>query len=194
MSSGQSRVSDRPYRTCSTRALALCVIAAGIGCGAGNAGEANPHHLHEGTAKPIAARPVDDELAEVARVHGAAGPWAVAGYRMGTYALKKLGLPAQSFDLEVVHHSPQKVQFSCIADGAAVATGASLGKLNLRLDEADEAHVATTYRRISTGASLTLRPTAGFRARFQDMPYDKLLAAGRAVMELPDAEVFEEVP
>src|SRR5580704_15913505 len=80
----------------------------------------------------------DDGLARVAAIHGAAGPWAVAGYRMGRYALGKLGLPAQSFDLEVVHHTPEKVQYSCIADGAAAATGASPGKLNLKIAPADE--------------------------------------------------------
>jgi formylmethanofuran dehydrogenase subunit E len=130
---------------------------------------------------------------EVARVHGAAGPWAVAGYRMGKFALGKLGLPAQSFDLEVEHHTPRKVQFSCIADGAAAATGASVGKLNLKLVDADDDGVLTTYKRVSTGAAITLRPSAAFRARFKDVPRDGLLAAGRVVIGLPDAEVFEEV-
>lgn len=167
--------------------------AAGHGAAASHMsphGHASPH---EGASAHGAESSVDAQLAEVARIHGAAGPWAVAGYRMGRYALRKLGLPPQSFDLEVIHHSPQQVEFSCIADGAAAATGASLGKLNLRLAEADAAHVATTYRRASTGASLTLRPTTGFRARFQSVPREELPAAGRIVMELPEGEVFEEV-
>lgn len=147
--------------------------------------------MHEAAPAPGSA---DAQLAEVARVHGGAGPWAVAGYRMGRHALKKLGLPPQSFDLEVIHHTPQKVQFSCIADGASAATGASVGKLNLRLTEADDAHVATTYRRRSTGATVTLRPSTAFRARFQDVPREQLPAAGKIVVELPDAEIFEEVP
>ncbi|WP_437807703.1 FmdE family protein [Sorangium sp. So ce1078] len=136
----------------------------------------------------------DEELRAVAAIHGGAGPWAVAGYRMGRYALAKLGLPARSFDLEVVHHSPRNVQFSCIADGAAAATGASLGKLNLSLVEASEAGVETTYRRRSTGQAVTLRPSAAFRARYRDVPREGLEAAGREVLSLPDAEVFEEVP
>ena len=45
-------------------------------------------------------------LARVKEVHGAAGPWAVAGYRIGERALKDLGLPRHSHDLEVVHHCP----------------------------------------------------------------------------------------
>ena len=136
----------------------------------------------------------DDALARVTTIHGGAGPWVVAGYRMGEYALARLGLQRQSFDLEVVHRTPQEVQFSCIADGAAAATGASAGKLNLRLVDATEADVATTYRRKSTGQAVTLRPSRAFTARFRDVPRDQLAAAGRIVLALPDAEVFEELP
>jgi formylmethanofuran dehydrogenase subunit E len=135
----------------------------------------------------------DRGLAEVAAIHGGAGPWAVAGYRMGQYALQKLGVAKQSFDLEVTHHTPPKVQYSCIADGASAATGASAGKLNLKLVDASDADVATTYKRKSTGQSVTLRPTASFAARFKDVPREKLSEAGREVMKLPDAEIFEEV-
>jgi formylmethanofuran dehydrogenase subunit E len=146
-----------------------------------------------GCASAPASLP-DEGLARVAAIHGAAGPWAVAGYRMGRYALGKLGLPAQSFDLDVVHHTPEKVQYSCIADGAAAATGASAGKLNLKIAPAADADVMTTYKNKSTGQSVTLRPTAAFAARFGNLPREKLPDAGREVMALPDADVFEEVP
>ena len=75
----------------------------------------------------------DTALGAVAAVHGGTGPWVVAGYRMGQFALARLGLPRGSFDLEVRHFAPHEVQYSCIVDGAAAATGASLGKLNLAL-------------------------------------------------------------
>jgi formylmethanofuran dehydrogenase subunit E len=145
-------------------------------------------------ASPPASSPGEEPLARVAAIHGGAGPWVVAGYRMGAYALAKLGLARQSFDLEVIHHTPQEVQFSCIADGAAAATGASTGKLNLRLVDATEAEVATTYRRKSTGQTVTLRPTRAFAERFRDVPREQLAAAGRVVLALPEAEVFEELP
>jgi formylmethanofuran dehydrogenase subunit E len=144
-------------------------------------------------ARPPVAVPPNDALARVAAIHGAAGPWAVAGYRMGRYALAKLGLPAQSFDLEVTHHTPEKVQYSCIADGAEAATGASPGKLNLKLVPAADADVATTYTNKATGQSLTLRPTVAFAARFADLPREKLADAGREVMALPDEAIFEQV-
>jgi len=133
-------------------------------------------------------------LARVAAVHGGAGPWAVAGYRMGQYALSRLGLRRGSFDLEVEHHSPAQVQYSCMADGAAAATGASLGKLNLSLQSvAEPAATATTFRNRSSGQSLTLRPSVRFAERYRDLPFDKLAEAGREVLSLPDSEVFEQV-
>ena len=163
------------------RAVALGGALAAIGC-------------HPGTpASPEVPRQARDPLERVAVIHGGTGPWVVAGYRMGRYALSRLGLPPQSFDLEVIHHTPAEVQYSCIADGAAAATGASVGKLNLRLVDASEAAVATTYRRKSTGQSVILRPTAAFADRFRDVPRDQLADAGRAVLSLPDSAIFEEV-
>jgi len=136
---------------------------------------------------------IDDDLRRVEAIHGGAGPWAVAGYRMGQFALRKLGLERASFDIEVHHRSPREVQFSCIADGAAAATGASVGKLNLTLEDADREHVQTVYLRRSTGQSVVLRGTGAFAARFRDVPREDLGRRGREVMLLRDEEIFEEV-
>jgi formylmethanofuran dehydrogenase subunit E len=136
---------------------------------------------------------VDGRLARVAEIHGGAGPWAVAGFRMGEAALKILDLPRGSFDLEVVHFTPPEVQYSCEADGAAAATGASVGKRNLRLAEATAEQTHTMYRKKSTGQAIGLRTTAAFAARYRDLPRERLGAAGREVMQLPDADIFETV-
>jgi formylmethanofuran dehydrogenase subunit E len=136
---------------------------------------------------------VEAELAAITQVHGGAGPWVVAGYRMGEFALKRLGLPRGSFDLEVIHHSPREVQYSCVADGAATATGASLGKLNLSLVEATADRTHTLYRRRSTGQSVDLRVTRAFAARYLDVPRERLAQAGREVIALPDQDIFTVV-
>ncbi|WP_394836530.1 formylmethanofuran dehydrogenase subunit E family protein [Pendulispora rubella] len=135
----------------------------------------------------------DGAIERVATIHGGAGPWVVAGYRMGEYARTKLGLERGSFDVEVVHFTPHEVQYSCIADGAAAATGASLGKLNLTLSDAPAPETRTTYRRKSTGQAITLRVTKGFASRYSNVPREKLREAGREVMTLRDEDVFEEV-
>lgn len=163
-----------------------------------NGMHAGHHHPADAAPSPhgpnVAADPDAEALDAVRRAHGGAGPWAVAGYRMGAYALVKLGLPRGSFDLEVHHESPKSVQFSCIADGAAASTGASMGKLNLTFSVVERPLLRTTYRKKSTGETLVLRPSAAFVSRFENVPREKLGEAGREVLHLVDADVFEEVP
>lgn len=175
-------------------AASLLLVVGGCGGAPHHAeGAHHPHHGHHAAAAP-ATGSVDDKLAEVARIHGGAGPWAVAGYRMGEHALAELGLARGSFDLQITHFTPKEVQYACIADGAAAATGASMGKLNLEVADASEAETRTTYRNKATGKSITLRVAPAFAARFEDVPRPHLAEAGRQAMQLPDAEVFETVP
>ena len=82
--------------------------------------------------QPTAAH-VDSLLAKVAAIHGNAGVFAVAGYRMGERALREFHQPRGSFALDVTHKTPMEVQYSCVADGWQAATGASPGKLILNI-------------------------------------------------------------
>lgn len=154
-------------------------------------------HDHPTTTTTAAAAPavdpIEHALDEVALIHGAAGPWAVAGYRMSEHALVVLGLQRGSFDLQIVHWTPKQVKYACIADGAAASSGASLGKLNLSLVETTAENVLTVYRNKKTGRSIALRPSASFATRYADTPRDKAREIGREVMHLPDDQVFEEV-
>ncbi len=143
---------------------------------------------------PAWADEVDAKLDAVAAIHGDAGAWAVAGYRMGEAALKSLGLKRGSFSLAVEHQSPREVRYSCIADGAQAATGASVGRLQLSFTEAKVEKIATVYTNKDTGKSVKLRPTAAFMKKFMDVPREKARIAGREAMTMPDAEVFEAVP
>ncbi|HKU39013.1 MAG TPA: FmdE family protein, partial [Polyangiales bacterium] len=132
-----------------------------------------------GACAPAAQPPAaSSELAAVRAVHGGAGPWVVAGYKMGRYALRALELPHGSFDLVVEHYSPAEVQYSCIADGAAAATGASLGKLNLNRSDVPAPETRTTYKNRQTGRAITLRVTPSFAARYRDVPRAQLGARG----------------
>jgi formylmethanofuran dehydrogenase subunit E len=129
-------------------------------------------------------------LARVKEVHGAAGPWAVAGYRIGERALKELGLSRHSHELEVVHRAPAEVQYSCIADGVQAATGASAGKLNLRMEQAKREELRTVIRDKNSGRSLTFILKPEFIQSFADLPIDRLESEGRKVASLPDDAIF----
>ena len=142
------------------------------------------------------AKPDDVEarLDAVAAVHGGSGPFATAGYRMAQYALKELKLEPGSFDLDVEHHSPKMVQFSCIADGAQAATHVSVGKLSLRWVEATMEATQTVFLKRSTGQKVVLKPTASFIKTFINLPYEQSRENGRKVLALPDAQIFEIAP
>jgi formylmethanofuran dehydrogenase subunit E len=132
-------------------------------------------------------------LARVKEVHGAAGPWAVAGYRIGERALKELGLPRQSHALDVVHRCPAEVQFSCIADGVQAATGASPGKLNLRVEPVPREALQTVIRDKRSGRALTFTLEPEFARSILDLPMGRGIAEGRRVASLPDDVIFRVV-
>jgi formylmethanofuran dehydrogenase subunit E len=127
-------------------------------------------------------------------LHGATGPWAVAGYRIGERALKELGLPRQSHELEVIHHSPAEVQYSCIADGVQAATGASPGKLNLRMELATREGLCTVIRDKQSGRSFTFTLRPEFARSMSNLPMERLEGEGRRVAAMPDDGIFQIVP
>ena len=134
-----------------------------------------------------------EALHTIDAIHGGSGPWVVAGYKMGDYALHALGVPRGSPDIEVVHFSPTQPEYACVVDGVAAATGASLGKLNLGRVEAPLAEMRTTYQRRSNGQEITLRVRPSFAERYRDVPREQLNERGREVLEMPNEDVFEFV-
>jgi formylmethanofuran dehydrogenase subunit E len=129
-------------------------------------------------------------LEQVAFIHGGTGPFAVAGYRIGERALKELNLPRESFSLEVIHKTPNEVQWSCIVDGVQAATGASAGKLNLKMEVASKDSVETISRNKKSGQTLVFRLSPEFVKRYLDLPHEKLAEAGKEVLSLPDEQIF----
>src|SRR5579883_683242 len=132
----------------------------------------------------------DSVLEQIAFIHGGTGPFAVAGYRIGERALKELNLPRESFSLEVVHKTPEEVQWSCISDGVQAATGASPGKLNLRIQKAPKDSVETIIRNRKTGQGFVFRLSPDFVKRYLDLPHEKLAEAGKEVLSLRDDQIF----
>ncbi len=129
-------------------------------------------------------------LARVKDFHGAAGPWAVAGYRIGERALKELGLTRNSHKLEVVHCCPMQVQYSCMADGLSAATGASPGKLNLRLEESPVDGLKTLIKDRGRGRGLTFTLKPDFVRSISNVPGSRFGTEGQRVASLPDEAIF----
>ena len=120
----------------------------------------------------------------MARVHGAAGVFAVAGYREGQRALQMLGP-----QLTVTHRCPLQVQYSCVADGWQASTGVSAGKLSLRVEESED--FETEARDRKSGRTLRFRLQPAFVQRFLNLPYKEQPQAARDILDLPDDQIFQ---
>lgn len=129
-------------------------------------------------------------LSRVAEFHGAAGVFAVAGYRIGARALTELREKRGSFSLDVTHRNPLRVQWSCIADGIQAATGVSTGKLNLRLMETTPDKLETVIKDNRSCKVLIFRLKPEFLAKYLDTPEERQAAVARDVLGMPDSAIF----
>ncbi|MCS6960008.1 MAG: formylmethanofuran dehydrogenase subunit E family protein [Pseudanabaenaceae cyanobacterium SKYGB_i_bin29] len=176
-----------------------------------------------GGAYPQPITNIEADLERVEDIHGGAGPWAVAGFRMGRAALRALGFTAQvphtsqeRFELYVVHVMPQfftngllggYIQLSSIADGLHAATGASIGKANLKICPLEGRPNPTrtdliTFALQNTRSIIVSRKpnqpqrcveltvTQNFAVNYMNLPFGELVAKGREVMTLPDEAIF----
>jgi formylmethanofuran dehydrogenase subunit E len=142
------------------------------------------------TEAPTQGPTSSDCLVRVREIHGAAGPWAVAGYRIGERSLKELKLPRHSVSILVIHRCPAQVQYSCMADGLQAATGASPGKLNLRVEEGPMDRLSTIVEDRKTGRRLTFTLRPEFVRSIRDVPRERLEEEGRRVATLANDDIF----
>ncbi len=133
---------------------------------------------------------IQQRLDRVQAIHGGTGPWAVAGYRIGERAMKEFGQEKHSFALAVVHRCPAEVQYSCMADGLQAATGASAGKLNLKVEEVGAEKLSTTVVDKKTGRKLTFKLKPEFVRSILNLPFDRLEAEGKRVAGMDDDAIF----
>jgi formylmethanofuran dehydrogenase subunit E len=98
-----------------------------------------------------------DWLAYAAQFHGHLGPWATAGARLGMAGRNAAGARGY-FDVRVTCEGPfQRPPKSCFLDGVQVATGATMGKGNLRWVSGDK--VVVRVENTHTGREVEVRPT-----------------------------------
>ncbi|RIK66129.1 MAG: hypothetical protein DCC65_10950 [Planctomycetota bacterium] len=99
---------------------------------------------------------VNSDLQSIRGLRGDLTPGAVIGYRMGVAALGRLGLRRGDASLFVTHWCPLRPEYTSILDGLQAATGATVGRLSLRMETVDSASqmrtmfVDRTSRRVIT--------------------------------------------
>lgn len=144
-----------------------------------------------GQARQPQARAAASEVIEkILDAHGHVGPWAVVGYRMGEHALAELKRPRHSKSLLVVHHTPLEFKFTCAADGVMAVTGATPGKMNIRLEECALPDLRTVITDRSTGRVLTFRIRPERARELAGVTPEQLDEMSRRFAELPDEEIF----
>lgn len=122
-------------------------------------------------------------FARAVAFHGHPGPFLVSGLRMGLLALREL----RSFghgDLEAIVETGMTPPLSCIIDGIQVATGCTLGKGNI--------HVQDGHRPRATfitqdGQRLTVELNPELAERFAQGDPEAL---AEEVLALPEEELF----
>lgn len=121
-------------------------------------------------------------------IHGRTSPLAVAGYRIGDAALKKLKLTRAHASLEVVQYAPASAAHCAIVDGLQAATGASLGNLNLKL--VASAAMYSVVRNKQSGQELKVELLPEFLKTMLETPAKNLLATAEKVGRMPEAQIF----
>jgi formylmethanofuran dehydrogenase subunit E len=98
-------------------------------------------------------------LQRLVQFHGHLGPMAVAGARLGMAGLRAADAKG-FFDVEVACEGQfAKPPHSCFLDGVQISTGATLGKRNLSVQNAENALIVRV-KNTTTGKTVAIRPTA----------------------------------
>lgn len=130
----------------------------------------------------------DYSIEELARFHGHLGPFIVLGYRMGRYALSRLG--NDPFALAATVRCSGEPPESCLLDGIQLGSGCTMGKRNLELAVSDE--IAVEFRRAG-GRAICLRPGPYRERRSEFDGPDPELALenfAEAMFTMPDRDLF----
>ena len=72
------------------------------------------------------------ELENLKKFHGHLGPYAVIGFRMGKFAVEKMGVRGKG--LRCVVRTGIKPPISCIIDGIQFSSSCTLGKGNIKVE------------------------------------------------------------
>ena len=134
-----------------------------------------------------------DWWGEIKRMHGHVGPWNVLGWRIGQTALGEFGTKWGWHELDIICYVPLKTPYSCMADGLAIGTGNSIGRLDLRLAEVvslEFVHVCVR-RKDGSGPVLVIRPQRAYLRRIDAPKPEELEKLSRACSTIEERELFE---
>ena len=182
------------------------------GCRAGQPGAASARavetssHGRGGTGMQFyVPKPSDpDWLVKAGVFHGHLGPWVTVGAMVGQDALGRLDTPGH-WRIAVICWMPPENQhppFSCVLDGLQAASGATMGKRNIRFMYSPEVvrqgrpavYVLRQAEHNRPAAGLSYRINDRLAALLADLPPDRLEAISRQIAHQDVDACFEIRP
>ncbi len=133
---------------------------------------------------------VSGSLQMLRAIHGRTDPWAVAGFLMGERALIELRLPYNSPEFLAVQHGPIEQPYAAMLDGIQAATGATAGKLNLKLKPGPLEGLRCEFLHMATGEGVVYRLTDEMLERLRDAQEEGPDRLAVRMMAMPPEEVF----
>lgn len=106
---------------------------------------------------------MEADLDLIGKFHGHIGPYAVLGYRMGALANRELG--EKGFGKSAVVYTGIKPPISCLIDGIQLASGCTLGKGNISVEDKGEAMALFKNKE---GRSMTISLDQGLQDRIHE--------------------------
>ncbi len=86
-----------------------------------------------------------ETLHRLRQFHGHIGPYAILGYRLGGWLLRRLGC-GKYFGAHLTVAGPDSTPYTCLLDGLQMSTGHTLGKGNLTLKAAADRAEDTLFQ------------------------------------------------
>ena len=128
----------------------------------------------------------------IRRIHGHVGPWNVLGWRIGRAALRELQSGWGRHEVELVCYVPLQTPYTCLADGLMVATGNSLGRLDLRMAEAVVPALiqVVARRKDGQGSVWVFRPLPDYLRSIRGRPVSELESLARFTADAPEEKLF----
>ena len=139
-------------------------------------------------------REPEDWWGEMVRYHGHVGPWNVVGWRIGKAALREFKAQWGDHSLDIVVHLPLTTPYTCLADGLTVATGNSIGRLDIRLAEelsSKTLHVSIRSKTKHDAPILEFWPSADYLRQIESRPASELENLARECVGLDERSLFD---
>ncbi|MBM3333813.1 formylmethanofuran dehydrogenase subunit E family protein [Candidatus Sumerlaeota bacterium] len=137
-------------------------------------------------------REPEDWWREVLRYHGHVGPWNVIGWRIGKAAMREFKAQWGDHTLDIIVHLPLSTPYTCLADGLTVATGNSIGRLDIRLaEELTSQTIHVSIRSKTTGRMIEFWPKPEYLRKIESRPVDQLESLARECITTDEGELYE---